>query len=108
MDTLAKTISNIRDETLNIHFGAALAELKDKIKCEPLRTTFYIYSGCVSKEVTAEIAHRFAAGNNCIATCHSTGLLTSTFYLKVKIALPDHLVHVKDGELVSSSSDESS
>jgi hypothetical protein len=92
MDTLANTISNIRDETLAAHYDAAFTELKELVKQFPMQTVFSVYKGCVSKEVATEIAHRFSVGNGYKAVV-CTSFLTRNIYLEVTTPLPGHLVH---------------
>jgi hypothetical protein len=92
MTELLATVNNIREETITTQYNAAFAELQDKIKTEPLRTNFDIYSGCVSEEVAKEIAHRFNIGGT-KATVAKYGFLLTAWYLQVEINLPENLVH---------------
>lgn len=96
MATLLETLNTSREETISKHYGAATAELKEKITAEPLKTVFNIYSGCVSKEITTEISHRFNAGGVKATECKG-GVVSTQYYLTVEVALPQTLVHeVKD------------
>lgn len=99
---LITEINNIREEQITLHYSAALAELKDKVKDEPLTTIFYLYKGCVSEKVATEIAHRLSVGDGYIATVCS-GMLRSNFYLEVKLPLPSNLVHesLKETKIIS-------
>jgi hypothetical protein len=92
MESLLETVNITREEQINKHYAAATAELKEKIADHPLKTTFHIYSGCISREITAEIAHRFNAGG-VKTTANEYGILTSNYYLTVDISLPEALVH---------------
>jgi hypothetical protein len=92
MATLLDTLNTTREEQISKHYGAATAELKDKIESEPLKTQFSIYSGCVSKEITSEIAHRFNIGG-LKAVINKTGIVSTQYYLTVNVSLPENLVH---------------
>src|SRR5437763_15210934 len=102
MEPLINTINNIREETLSKHYAAAVAELKAKISSDPLKPIYYISSACEKKEIADEVAHRLTRGNDCVATVCYGGLFSRGYYLEVKLKLPDHLIHIKDGELVES------
>lgn len=95
MATLLDTLNTSREETISKHYGAATAELKEKITAEPLKTVFHIYSGCVSKEITNEIAHRFNAGGVKATACKG-GVVSTQYYLTVEVALPQELVHPEE------------
>lgn len=97
MATLLETLNTSREETISKHYGAATAELKEKITAEPLKTVFHIYSGCVSKEITNEIAHRFNAGG-VKATPQKGGVVSTQYYLTVEVDLPEVLVHPEEVE----------
>ena len=89
------TLENIniaRENTITTHYSAAVAELEEKIKDEPLKTTFHIYAGCISKDVTNEIAHRFNQGG-IKAVPTKGGFFVTQWYLTVETSLPVHLVH---------------
>jgi hypothetical protein len=93
-DTLANTISTIREETLAAHYDAAFTELKELVKQSPMQTVFHVYQGCVSKDVATEIAHRFSVGNGYkAAVC--TSFLGRNVYLEVTMPLPAHLIHAE-------------
>lgn len=97
MAALLETLNITREETISDHYGAASAELKHKIQAEPLRTTFNIFSGCVSKEITTEISHRFnAAGLK--TNIVKSGIVSTTYSLSVEVALPEHLLHAQEKE----------
>lgn len=99
--TLLENINTAREATIATHYAAAVAELEEKVKNEPLKTNFRIYSGCVSKEVAEEIAHRFNSGN-VKATPTKGGIVSTQWHIAVETALPSHLVHeeVKQEEVV--------
>jgi hypothetical protein len=92
MSTLIETINSTREDTLSLHHGAALAELQDKIKNQPLKTKYYVYSGCVSSDIADEIAHRFNDGGIKTTVCTS-GLISTQYYLTIDIVLPNTLNH---------------
>ena len=95
MATLIETLNATREDTISTHYGAASAELKDKIKAEPLRTTFHVYAGCVSKPVTAEIAARFNS-QGLKATPEVRGWVLAEHFLTVEVTLPESLVHIEE------------
>lgn len=97
MASLLESINTTREETIATHYGAAVAELQAKVKEEPLKTTFHIYAGCVSRKITDEIAHRFDAGG-LKAVVETSGLISSSYYLTVDVSLPENLVHAKKEE----------
>ncbi len=100
MTDLLTTINNIREETLSAHYNAAVAELQEKIKQNPLKSTFFIYSGCVSEEITSEIAYRFQNGN-LKAEVRTSGLVSSIYYLEITVALPSTLIHIAEVQEVA-------
>lgn len=96
---LIDTVNGFREETLDKHYRAALAELDEKVRNEPLRTVFNIRAGCISKEVTNEIVRRFNAGGS-NAVYNYGGVFRTYHYLTVTLPLPPHLVkeEVKEPE----------
>lgn len=92
MATLLDNINIAREATIAIHYSAAVAELEEKAKNEPLKTKFHIYAGCVSEDVTTEIAHRFNQGG-IKANVVKGGIFTTQWYITAETALPSHLVH---------------
>ena len=92
METLLETLNTTREETISLHYGAAAAELKEMVKKEPLRKLFHIKAGCVSEEITNEIAHRFNSGG-VKTTPYKSGMLSTQHYLSVDVSLPENLVH---------------
>lgn len=97
MATLLDTLNVVRENKISTHYGAASAELKDKIERDPLKTVFHIYAGCVSKEVTNEIAFRFNSGG-LKATPGISGVVSTRYFLTVEVDLPEILVHPEQGE----------
>lgn len=92
MASLLETLNSTREATISLHYGAATAELTDKIKDYPLQTVFNIESGCVSKEISDEIAFRFREGG-LSATVMVSGIVRTKYYLVVNVNLPESLVH---------------
>jgi hypothetical protein len=88
MENLFTVATSTREETFKLHFDAAKAELTQKIKDAPLQTKFYIYSGCVSAEVAAELAKRFNASS-------TKAVVKAPWFrarhLEIDVELPDHL-----------------
>jgi hypothetical protein len=100
MTTLLDTVNIIRQDTVDTHYRAAISELGDKIKFEPFRTSFDIRAGCVSKEITYEIAHRFNEGGIVTSVIDGSGLITQVYYLTANVKLPKSLVHENDTEKI--------
>jgi len=92
MSNLLQVFNKAREEAMNKHYDAAIYELKDKVVNEPLKTTFLIYSGCVSKDVASEIAFRFNEQGIKASLCTT---LMQKFYLEVEVNLPENLIHKK-------------
>jgi hypothetical protein len=87
------TICDIREKTISCHFNAAFEQLKSMVEKEPLQTIFKVTEGCVSKEVTDELAFRLSK-DKYIATARSTGFyFLTTYYLEVNMPLPEKLIH---------------
>jgi len=99
-----ENINTARENTIATHYAASIAELEEKVKNEPLKTSFHIYAGCVSKDVTQEIAHRFNQGG-IKATPVKGGFFTTQWYITVETTLPGHLIHeeIKPEEKVEES-----
>lgn len=100
MADLLQALNEFREETISKHYAAAFCELKEKVVNEPLRTIFYIYSGCVSKDIANEIAYRFIK-NGIKAKVSNT--LMQTYFLEVEVSLPEKLVHKQEVSNESSS-----
>lgn len=82
-------ISTLLENTIATHYLAAKAELEEKIRDKPLENIFYIYSGCISEDVTREISHRFTTG--CVKVSPVRGWLS--WYIIVKTTLPVNIIH---------------
>lgn len=91
MTTLLEKVNTTREKTISFHYMAASVELQEKIKDEPLKNKFDICSGCISEDVTRELAHRFNIGG--IKATPTKGWLS--WYLVVETTLPVDLVHDK-------------
>ena len=98
MEKLLDTINKTREEIITKHYRAAVAELKEKIAEEPLKTKFHIHSGCVSKQIAEEIAFRLMKEGMKEVKIIQTGILLSTYVLSVKINLPENLIHIEPNE----------
>jgi hypothetical protein len=90
MANLLETLNTSREETISKHYGAAFAELKGLVEAEPLKTEFNIYAGCVSDLITKEISRRLEAGG-VKSTVRKSGVVTTQYYLNVKVDLPENL-----------------
>lgn len=90
MSGLITKINDLREQEIMKHYLAFQAELNLKIKAEPLRDNFDIYTGCVSKEITEEIVKRLQK-ENIIANVRSTGIFFVNYYVNVQIILPKYL-----------------
>lgn len=91
------SINDLRERTILDNYGAMLAELKQKVRDQPLKTKFYVYSGCVSKEICQELAHRITFDKISTAKVCKGGLFRTYYYLEVTVKLPEHLI--REGEL---------
>lgn len=92
MSELLESINNARESEIASHYEAARSELKEQSVKHPFKTEFKIHAGCISEAVTKEIAHRMKEGG-VDATVMKAGFLFEYFYLKVKIELPEKLIH---------------
>lgn len=87
--SLISTINSLREETISSHYQAALQELKDKAKQDPLKTEFVICSNVtMSFEMTEEIVRRLIKDNKCDASINK-GFFNFTPSILVKVPLPD-------------------
>ena len=87
MDTFNKT----REETLKLHFDAAVSELRDKIRAHPFHTNYSVYSGTFSEPIGDEIVNRF--NHMGIKTIfHKTGVVSK--YLSIDVPLSNELCPV--------------
>lgn len=94
-NTLLENINDIREETVKSHYAAAVAELKEKIKSEPLKTSHIINSGCISASITEEIARRFRKGGVKATVKETTsGFLykTYTWAIHAEPPIPDYFL----------------
>ena len=101
MNTDLSMLNKIREETISRHYRAAYTELKEKIQEEPLKSNFSIYSGCISSDITTEIAKRFNNGNIKAIVCKN-GILRICYYLDVTVKLPGELSQYEKNELQES------
>jgi len=62
MSNLADIIYNTREETITAFYNGAIEQIKNLVATNPFQTTFTITAGCVSHEMTTEIAKRFNMG----------------------------------------------
>lgn len=93
MSSLIETLNQTREETLDAHYRAAVAELTQKIKDTPLGTTFQVYC-CSDKVIAEEVTRRFNAGGvktECVSGMRST-------YLSINLDLPLSLSGKKEEE----------
>jgi hypothetical protein len=89
MTDVLDSLNIARETTIVTHYNLALEELTYKVKTEPLKTTFYIYAGCVSKDITHEICRRF--NNNGIkAISNKGGFILTQYYITADVSLPSH------------------
>lgn len=102
-NTLLENINDIREETVKSHYAAAVAQLKEKIKLEPLKTLHVINSGCISKDITEEIARRFMKGG-VKATVKETvsGFLYKnyTWMIYAEPPIPDYFLDQSNGNII--------
>lgn len=87
MADVLESLNTAREATITQHYNLALEELTYKVKTEPLKTTFYIYAGCVSKELTHEIARRLN-NHGITAIANKGGLILTQYYITADVSLP--------------------
>jgi hypothetical protein len=95
MATLLENINNIRENTIATHYAAARAQLEESIAANALKTSFCVSAGCISKEITQEIAHRFNQ-EGIKSTVTKGGFFTTQWYITAEPALPSNLVHEEE------------
>jgi hypothetical protein len=86
--SLLEQLNTTREQTIDTHYRAAIAELSEKVKAKPFDTAFTVSSGCPSKVVGEEIARRFTTGG--VLTVCTSGV--SSYYLTVTLDLPEYLI----------------
>ena len=62
MTTLCDIIANTREDTIEANYNAAIEQINSLVAASPFETTFTITAGCISQEMTKEIAKRFNNG----------------------------------------------
>jgi hypothetical protein len=90
--SLLETLNLSREDTIARHYRAATAQLKQIITSDPLVSKVTITAGCISEDVTKEIAYRFN-NQGLKSTVNVSGLITRSYYLDVEIPLPESLTH---------------
>lgn len=80
----------LRLEEIDKHSRAATAELRQKIKDDPLETNFTLYSGCPNVKIAKEVAHRFKQQN---ISSEVNVSVWGTITIKVVVDLPQSLIH---------------
>ena len=60
--SLADVINETRETTITNSYNAAIAQIKNMVEKNPFQTTFTVTAGCVSGEMTNELAKRFDHG----------------------------------------------
>ena len=99
MSKLLHTINEAREMVIHTHYSACIAQIKDYVAKSPLKTEFYVTAGCVSEQITNEIAHRLNQ-EGIIATPTYSGIFTTKYYIHIKVKLPEVLVHEKAEEVI--------
>jgi len=74
--SIADIIYNTREETITANYNAAISQVKELVSNNPFQTTFTITSGCISQEMTKEIARRFNTGGIVKAIVQQSGMVT--------------------------------
>ncbi len=97
MSDLLGSVNQLREDKIATHYRASLEEIRAKVEAEPLRTRFEIYAGCPTHEITKEVCHRLNQ-DGFKAKVMETGWVFTTWYLAVKVRLPDSLVHSEEDE----------
>lgn len=86
--SLADLIQNTRDEAISICYNAAVEQIKSFVHNNPFQTTFTVTAGCISAEMSTEIAKRFNIGGvvkaivqqGGVVSCSHSILLTCPLY----------------------------
>ena len=72
---LSDIIYNKREQSVLACLNAAIEQIKDLVETNPFQTTFNIFSGCVSLEMTNEIARRFNMNKGIRAIVQQNGMM---------------------------------
>jgi hypothetical protein len=74
--SLSDIIYNMREETIAANYNAAISQVKELVGNNPFQTTFTVTAGCVSQEMTREIAKRFNVGGIVKAIVQQGGVVS--------------------------------
>ena len=89
---LSTIINNKREHTISLNYNTALAELCQMVECSPYQCTFSISAGCISSEITHQIAKRFNNDPKIKAIVVApTGRISTTWSIMVTCPLDDYL-----------------
>lgn len=58
MNSVFDIITDTRELTIKCHYNSACEQIRCMVEKNPFETTFIITSGCISKDITHEIARR--------------------------------------------------
>lgn len=74
--SIADIIYNTREETITANYNAAVSQVKELVSNNPFQTTFTVTAGCISQEMTKEIARRFNHAGSVKAIVQQSGMVT--------------------------------
>lgn len=86
MTTLSQTINSVRENIINNHFNASLAQLTEQVEFQPFQTSFTINAGCTNLEMTNEISRRFAK-NGLKSVVQQNGVMKTGFSILLTVPL---------------------
>lgn len=86
MTTLIQSINNTRERIISEHYSSCLAQLTELIENQPFQTSFVLYSGCISLEMTNEISRRFAK-NGLKSVVQQSGVMNRGFSILLTVPL---------------------
>ncbi|HSW77047.1 MAG TPA: hypothetical protein VLG50_08365 [Candidatus Saccharimonadales bacterium] len=86
-DSIEFIINATREETICNNYNAAVAQIKNLVEKNPFQTSFKVDAGCISSEMTNEIARRFNQGG-IKAAVSENGIVTSGWNIHITCPLP--------------------
>lgn len=84
--SLIQTINHTREKIISEHYNSCLAQLTELIENQPFQTSFTLFSGCVSLEMTNEISRRFAK-NGLKSVVQQSGVMNRGFSIILTVPL---------------------
>ena len=84
--SLIQTINHTREKIISEHYNSCLAQLTELIENQSFQTSFTLFSGCVSLEMTNEISRRFAK-NGLKSVVQQSGVMNRGFSIILTVPL---------------------